>query len=386
MPECLADSLGANDKVLVKEIEPQSTHIRTHASNKLEPDLEAEVELSEVPFRLEAGGALERVAIRYAIYGRLNKERSDAVLVCHALSGSARVADWWPEMFGTAGLWDLDRTCVVGTNILGSCYGSTGPSSIDPQTGRGYGANFPLITVRDVVRAQALALQQLGIQRLKAVIGGSVGGMQALQWAVDFPEYVDLAISIAAAPLSAMGLALNHLQRQAIQLDPIYNVGQTPARGLELARAIAMCSYKSADLFDERHGRRANCNGKQLEEPLRSIQERFDIAGYLDHQGSKFAARFDADSYMVISKAMDTFDLGRGFESETAACQRIRCPVLLVGISSDWLFPAHDVLGLADRMRDAGVHCCYRELASNHGHDAFLADAPKLASLLREHL
>src|SRR5271169_1487790 len=194
------------------------------------------------PFRLEGGGALQPVSVRYAVYGELNERRDNAVLVCHALSGSARVADWWPEMFSNTpshadaardgdpggSVFDLSRDCVICTNILGSCYGSTGPASTNPATGKPFGPDFPLVSIRDMVHVQAHVLEELGVKRLRTVIGASIGGMQALQWAVDYPERVENGIAIGTAPLSAMGLALNHLQRKVIQLDPQFNGGKYP--------------------------------------------------------------------------------------------------------------------------------------------------------------
>jgi homoserine O-acetyltransferase len=345
-----------------------------------EPTLEGDFTFAvDTPFRLDSGGALQPVTLHYAIYGKL---REEAILICHALSGSARAADWWPEMFGTKRPFDTDRDCVIGINVLGSCYGSTGPGSIDPRTTKPYGPDFPLITIRDMVRAQAQLLRHLGVERLSVVIGGSIGGMQALQWAVDFPELVGTAVAIGATPLSAMGLALNHLQRQVIRLDPDFRGGrydEQPARGLGIARSIAMCTYKSAGLFHQRFARKPNRNG---EDPLAALDNRYDIAGYLDYQGGKLVERFDANSYLVISKAMDTFDLALGYESEEQALRRIRAKVLLVGISSDWLFPAADVRALLARLRAASVHSQYLELVSEHGHDGFLADTRLLAPLL----
>lgn len=358
-------------------------------SAPLEPTVEADFTFArDEPFRLAGGGGLQPVTLRYALYGQLNKARDNAILVCHALSGSARVADWWPQLFGAESLFDTTRYCVVGINVIGSCYGSTGPSSPHPtRPGETYGGDFPLVTIGDMVRAQARLLDQLGVGRLYGVIGGSVGGMQALRWAVDFPEKVERCVAIGAAPLSAMGLALNHLQRQAIRNDPAwlegnYAPGAQPVGGLALARAIAMCSYKSAELFDERFARRPDRSG---EDPHGSITGRFDIAGYLDYQGRGFTGRFDANSYLVISKAMDNFDLARGYESEEAALRRISARLLLVGISSDWLFPARDVRSLAERARAEGVDTAYAELASTHGHDGFLADAGALAPIVRPH-
>ena len=352
-------------------------------SEALQPTREGDLTLAfGEPFCLEAGGELQPISIRYAVYGGLDERRDNAVLVCHALSGSGRVADWWPEMFGP--VFDLKRDCVICSNVLGSCYGSTGPASINPNTGKPFGPDFPLVTIRDMVRAQAHLLEELGVKRLRTVIGASIGGMQALQWAVDYPERVEHCIAIGAAPLSAMGLALNHLQRKAIELDPDFEGGRyepeaQPARGLGLARAIGMISYKSAELLEVRYARKPNRNG---EDPLRAIAERYDVAGYLDHQGETFVKRFDANSYLVISKAMDTFELGRGYLSEQEALRRIKAHISLVGISSDWLFPAKDVHDLAQRIEAAGVQCDYTEFETAHGHDGFLAETDAIAAVV----
>jgi len=265
----------------------------------------------------------------------------------------------------------------VGINVLGSCYGSTGPTTLDRRRGRPYGARFPLVTIGDMVRAQYLALRQLGILRLTAVIGGSIGGMQALRWATDFPALLDVCCAIGATPLPAMGLALNHLQRQAILSDPAWQDGDyttQPVAGLALARAIAMCSYKSAALFDARFGRRPDRSG---EDPRKMLTGRYDVAGYLDHQGEKFVRRFDANSYLVLSKAMDTFDL------TDAELARIRARIHLVGLSSDWLFPAAGVRALAHRLRAVNVAVQYDEIITDHGHDGFLAEPDAVAPCLR---
>jgi homoserine O-acetyltransferase len=353
----------------------------------VEPTLEADFTFAlEEPFRLATGGCLQPVTLRYALYGELNAARDNAILVCHALSGSARVADWWPQLLGAGQPFDTSRYCVIGINVLGSCYGSTGPLSENPQTpGLPYGGAFPLVTISDWVRTQARLLDHLGIERLHAVAGGSIGGMQALQWAVDFPRRVERCIAVGAAPLSTMGLALNHLQRQAIRNDPAwaggsYTAEAQPVRGLALARAIAMCTYKSAELFTERFARRPDRSG---EDPYHLLDGRFDIAGYLDYQGQIFTRRFDANSYLVISKAMDTFELSRGYESERAALERVRAQTLMVGITSDWLFPETDVRALALRAREAGANVSYTELQSLHGHDGFLADMELLAPVIR---
>jgi homoserine O-acetyltransferase len=359
-------------------------------SAALEPTVEADFTFArDEPFRLAGGGSLQPVTLRYALYGELNEARNNAILVCHALSGSARVADWWPQLFGPDSLFDTTRYCVIGINVLGSCYGSTGPSSLNPERpGETYGCDFPVVTISDMIGAQARLLDELGVERLSCIIGGSIGGMQALRWAVDFPERVERCVAIGAAPLSALGLALNHLQRQAIRSDPMWREGRygqdaQPVKGLALARALAMCSYKSAELFEERFARRPDRSG---EDPHGSMSGRFDIAGYLDYQGLIFTRRFDANSYLLISKAMDNFDLARGYESEEEALRRISARLLMVGISSDWLFPASGVRALTERARAAGVDATYLELVSSHGHDGFLADAALLAPLVRRHL
>ena len=339
-------------------------------------------------FALECGRRLRPVNLRYAMYGEPNAACDNVVLVCHALSGSAEVAEWWPELFEDPRLFGNDRYCVLSSNILGSCYGSTGPDSLDPETGKPYGANFPLVTIGDMVRAQRELLAHLDIPRVKLVIGGSIGGMQAIEWAIDFPEMVEHCVAIGAVPLGAMGLALSHLQRQAIALDAQWNGGQyakhdPPVKGLALARAIAMCSYKSAELFEHRFGRNPNRNG---EDPWANHQARFDVAGYLDYQGRKFIERFDANAYLAITRSMDTWDPARTHGSAEAAYGRIRAHVTLVGISSDWLFPAADVRSLGEQLRAIGVDCDYHEIDSSHGHDSFLAEPEKLAVILAAHL
>ena len=355
----------------------------------LEPTFEGDYTFAvEQPFRLAAGGELEAVTLRYALYGELNERRDNAILVPHALSGSARVADWWPDMFGEGSPFDTSRYCIIGTNVIGSCYGSTGPTSINPRTGRRYAADFPVVTIGDMVRAQVELMNHLGVEHLRGVVGGSIGGMQALEWATSHPERVERCIAIGATPLSAMGLALNHLQRQAVCNDPkwrggAYPTDDPPVAGLAQARSLAMCTYKSAELFTERFARRPDRSG---ENPHESLTARFDVAGYLDYQGESFTRRFDANSYLIVSKAMDTFDLGRDAAAEQTTLRLIQARVLLVGISSDWLFPAADVRALAERMRTAGVDAQYAELVSSHGHDGFLADADKLAGIISEAL
>jgi homoserine O-acetyltransferase len=344
------------------------------------------------PLDLECGQSLINPTLHYAVYGRLNAARDNAVLVCHALTGSALVGSWWPEIFAPGAVLSIQHDFVICINMLGSCYGSTGPGSVNPATGQAYGPDFPLISIRDNVRAQSLLLDSLGIRRLRLVLGGSIGGMQALEWAIHDPARVERSVVIAVAPLTAMGLALNHLQRQAIQNDPEWLGGRylphlQPRRGLALARQIGMLSYKSAPLFEERFARNPNRNG---EDPWASVNElggliggRFDIAGYLDHQGLRFIDRFDANSYLAILRTMDTWDPLRGVERPDDVFGRIRARLSFVGISSDWLFTADSVRKFAETIRAAGVQSDYREMVSEHGHDAFLAEQVELVQLLQ---
>ncbi len=340
---------------------------------------------------LESGSRLAKPTLRYATYGRLNAARDNAVLVCHALSGSASVGSWWPEVFAPGGVLSLDRDFVICINILGSCYGSTGPGSVDPLTGAAYGPEFPLVSIRDNVRAQAELLDSLGVGRLRLILGGSIGGMQALEWSILNPERVEKAAIVGVAPLSAMGLALNHLQRLAIQNDPDWNGGyyspqQPPRRGLALARQIGMISYKSATLLEERFSRKPNRNGEDPWAPNDQggglIGGRFDIAGYLDYQGQRFVERFDANAYLAILRTMDTWDPLSG-ATPGEVFSRIRARLSFVGISSDWLFPPESVRELAEQVRAAGVNADYREMSTSHGHDAFLAEQAELVRLLQ---
>jgi homoserine O-acetyltransferase/O-succinyltransferase len=289
-------------------------------------------------------------------------------------------------------LLSLDDDFVICVNLLGSCYGSTGPGSVDPETGAVYGRNFPLVSIRDNVRAQAALLDSLGVHRLSLVLGGSIGGMQALEWAMHEPDRVEKAAIVAAAPLAAMGLALNHLQRQAIENDPDWMEGnylpqRPPVKGLALARQIAMISYKSASLFDERFGRQPNRTG---EDPWSSLQEghglvggRFDIAGYLDTQGQRFLDRFDANAYLAILRTMDTWDPLRGGRRPKDVFGGIKARLAFVGISSDWLFPPDAVREFAHTIRQTGVDATYQQMESSHGHDAFLAEQAELICLLQ---
>jgi homoserine O-acetyltransferase len=341
---------------------------------------------------LECGRSLAGITLHYAVYGKLNAARDNAVLVCHALSGSALVGEWWPEVFGPGALLSLEHDFVICINLLGSCYGSTGPSSVNPETGEPYGADFPIISIRDNVLAQSKLLDSLGIRKLRLVMGGSLGGMQALEWTIQHPDRVEKALIVGVAPLGAMGLALNHLQREAIRHDPDWQNGsylpqKPPRRGLSLARQIAMLSYKSGPLFEERFARNPNRNG---EDPWGLddfggglIGGRFDIAGYLDEQGRRFVERFEANSYLAILRTMDTWEPLRGGGSSDEIFGKIKAQLTFVGINSDWLFPPGDVRRFAETIRATGVSVDYREMTSDHGHDAFLAEQVDLVRLLQ---
>jgi homoserine O-acetyltransferase len=299
--------------------------------------------------QLDCGGLLPAVEQRVTIYGTPNADGSNVALVPHALTGSSRVADWWPAMLAHDAPLDLRRWCVVGINALGSCYGSTGPKD----------DSFPTVSVADVVRAQARALGGIGIRKVHWVIGASLGGMQALQWALDFPERVSQATIIGAHDhQSAMGIALNALQRDAIALDP--------KRGVRLARKIAMLSYKSDDLLKDRHERRPDRKGRPY----------FDVEGYLDHQADLFEARMDPRAYVSLTKTMDSQDVRDRSSHNTNP--RLR----FIGISSDWLFRPQEIRAAVARLTACGFATDYRELTSTHGHDAFLAEPRVLTGLL----
>lgn len=321
---------------------------------------------SDEPFELECGKTLSSLALRCTIYGQLNADKSNAVLVFHALTGSSKIAEWWSDIIGDEKVLDTSQFAFVCVNYIGSCYGSTGADSFK-FLGKNNKKEFAPVTVRDIVRSQIYLLERLGIEKFAAVIGGSVGGMCALQTAVDYPEIADHFVVIGATPLSAFGLALNHIQRKALDIE----------NDVQIARQIATLSYKSPEIFNERFARKPNRNG---ENPRENYESRFDVAGYLDYQGEIFTERFCADSYRVITKAMDLFDLN---DEEIS---KIKAKITLVGISSDLLFPAKDVEDLAKRFESNGVNIEYVEFVSPDGHDAFLSDTAQMSEILRQAL
>ncbi|HXM19549.1 MAG TPA: homoserine O-acetyltransferase [Candidatus Tumulicola sp.] len=313
-------------------------------------------------FALRHGGVLPYVDIACSMYGRTADE-APVVLVCHALTGSSRAAEWWGDLIGSGLLLDTDRYCVACCNALGGCYGSTGPASLAPDGVR-WGRRFPVVTVEDMVRAQHDTLRRLGVNRIAVAIGGSLGGMQALQWGAAYPSAVSGVVSVGATGrMSPMAIGLNSAARAAVRIE-----GRA---GLRVARMIGMLSYKSAALLWQRHGRRGN---RGAEDPGSALDARFDVEGYLEHQGDKLAARLDPDSFLYLTKAMDLFDL------DPAGW---RVPALLVGISSDWLYPVEEVKATAASL---GPSADYVEFQSDHGHDGFLADAAQLSAIVRPFL
>ena len=331
-------------------------------SETVEPKYEGDFILSD--FALESGAILPEAVQHYAVFGEINRDQSNVNLVFHALTGSARIDDWWRDLIGIGKALDTSEKAYICINFLGSRYGSTGGYSLK-LLGKNNEEEFPLVTVADIAGAQKQVLDFLGIIKLQSLVGGSVGGMCALQFASLFPEVAEKCVAIGACELSAMGLALNHLQREALKHEK--NVG--------LARQIAMISYKSPELFNQRFARRPNRNG---ENPRQSFDQRFDVAGYLDYQSEIFKNRFDAETFKVISKAMDLFELS------DAEIQAIKAKTYFVGISSDWLFPASDVKILSERFNKNGANAEYIELISPDGHDAFLSDTTKMNEILKE--
>jgi homoserine O-acetyltransferase len=288
------------------------------------------------------------------------------------------VGDWWNGMVGAGKLFDPAHWCVIGVNALGSCYGSTGPASPAPD-GAPYASRFPIVAVADMVEAQRRALEKLGIERIAVVLGGSLGGMQALTWALDHGPLVDHAVMIGAYDtFSAMGIGLNAVARQAIYNDPQFAGGDypldvQPTQGVRLARMIAMLTYKSDILFETRFGNRLDRAGG---EPARNRNDRFDVEGYLAYQGDIFAKRMDANAYLALTRAMDLFDVRNRKPADTLP------RLTFVGIENDWLFPKHYIAAAAERFAAQGYACSYHTFPTHHGHDAFLAEAEALSEII----
>ncbi len=357
------------------------------------------------PLALQSGAQVRDYTLAYETYGTLNADRSNAVLVCHALNASHHVAGvyagqdksegWWDNMIGPGKPVDTNRFFVIGVNNLGSCFGSTGPMHTHPDTGQVYGADFPVVTVEDWVNAQALLLDRLGVQQLAAVLGGSLGGMQALSWTLQYPDRVRHAVVVASAPnLTAENIAFNEVARRAIVTDPdfhgghFYQHGVVPQRGLRIARMVGHITYLSDDVMNEKFGRelRDAVTGNATGYKYSTQDVEFQIESYLRYQGDKFSEYFDANTYLLITRALDYFDPARSHGGDlSAAFARTAAKFLLISFTTDWRFsPARSremVQALLDNQRDVS----YAEIDAPHGHDAFLLDDARYMNVVRSY-
>jgi homoserine O-acetyltransferase len=341
------------------------------------------------PLRLDSGGRLDHVEIAYRTYGVLNAERSNAILVCHALTGDQHVASqhpitgkpgWWTQMVGPGKPLDPTRHFIICSNVIGGCMGTTGPSSIDPATGKPWGLSFPVITIADMVRAQVMLVDALGVDQLFAVVGGSMGGMQALQWAADYPERVYSVVCLAAAARhSAQNIAFHELGRQAIMADPDWRGGDygahggRPEKGLGVARMAAHITYLSEQALQRKFGRELQRDGLSW-----GFDADFQVESYLRHQGAVFVDRFDANSYLYITRATDYFDMAAAHDGLLAEAfvkaRDVRFCVL--SFTSDWLYPTPESRAIVRALNAAGARASFLEIESDKGHDAFLLDEP----------
>jgi homoserine O-acetyltransferase len=349
--------------------------------------------------RLRSGAVMERYELAYETYGELSAASDNAVLVCHALNASHHVAGidandpknvgWWDNLVGPGKPLDTKRFFVVGVNNLGGCHGSTGPASINPGTGKPWGADFPLVTVEDWVEVQARLADHLGIERFAVVMGGSLGAMQALQWALSYPDRIRHALVIAAAPkLSAQNIAFNEVARQAIMTDPdfhggnFYEHGVVPRRGLRLARMIGHITYLSDDAMAEKFGRILRNDALKF-----NFDVEFEIESYLRYQGDKFSDYFDANTYLRITKALDYFDPAADYGGDlTKALARAKAGFLVVSFTSDWRFSPARSREIVKALVDNRLNVSYAEIDAPHGHDAFLMEDPRYHDLIRAYL
>lgn len=356
------------------------------------------IEFPELP--LDSGLVLSPVTLAYETYGSLNSDRSNAVLILHALSGDAHVAGyhkgarrsgWWDAMVGPGKAFDTDRYFVICSNVIGGCQGSSGPSSLAPDTGRPYGLKFPVVTVPDMVRAQSLLVDHFGIERLLSVCGGSMGGMQALQWVTAHPERVASCIPIACTYRhSPMQIAFNEVGRQAIMRDPNwrngdYYGGNPPDTGLTIARMIGHVTYLSDESMRQKFGRRLQ-DKEVLGYDFASLD--FEVENYLKHQGEVFTLRFDANSYLYITKALDYFDLtnGHGTLVEAFADVPPDTRFLVIAFSSDWLYPPYQSKEIVRALKGSGLDCTYLEINASFGHDSFLIEVDQQTHLIKNFL
>ena len=349
---------------------------------------------SRLPLMLAGGQELDDVTVAYETYGTLDEERSNAILILHALTGDAHAAGyhegsvqpgWWDAMIGPRKAFDSEKHFIICSNVLGGCQGTTGPSSINRVTGKRYDLDFPLITISDMVEVQRHLIDHLGIKRLRAVAGGSMGGMQGLEWLARYPDRLRSAILVAtAAKHSPQQIAFNEVGRQAIMSDPRWQEGhydgQPPAKGLAVARMIGHITYMSEASMAEKFGRRTREAG-----PRHQFSRGFEVEEYLHHKGNRFVERFDANSYLYITHAMDSYDFSRGKDLHHAFAG-LEAQVLLVGFRSDWLYPAAQMRELARACQRAGADGTFCEIDSTYGHDAFLLEIDELTHLIRHFL
>jgi homoserine O-acetyltransferase len=348
------------------------------------------------PFCLESGATLGPVTIAYETYGRLNADHSNAILICHALSGSGHAAGyhgaeddkpgWWDECIGPGKAFDTERFFVICSNVVGSCYGSTGPMDDDPATGKPYGLRFPVVTIADMVQAQVKLVDHLGIDRLLCVAGGSMGGMQVLEWAAHHPERVRAVIPLATtAQHSPMLIAFSEVGRQAIYADPYWNEGdyyladKKPDAGLAVARMVGHITYLSEESMQQKFGRRL----QDIEQYGYEFETEFEVESYLKYNGNSFTRRFDANSYLYVTKAMDYFDLSQATGSLAAAfANSTAVKYLVVSFTSDWLYPSYHSKRLVSALTAAGADVTYLDIQSSWGHDAFLLEVETMTRLL----
>jgi homoserine O-acetyltransferase len=344
--------------------------------------------------RLEGGGELSPLALAYETYGRLSQAKDNAILVAHALSGDAHCAGWhctedkrpgwWDMLIGPGKALDTEKYFVVCANVIGGCSGSTGPSSPNPSTGRPYGTDFPIITIGDMVNAQVMLLDHLGIERLLAVVGGSMGGMQALEWAVSHPDRAHVCIPMAtAARQPTQAIAFNEVGRQAIMADPDWNGGHyyegaAPSKGLSVARMVGHITYLSDEAMQEKFGRRL----RDIHDYSFTFSADFEVESYLRHQGLSFTGRFDANTYLYITRALDYFDLSRRHGTLVQAFQEVRARFLVLAFNSDWLHPPYQLKEIVGALRASHKHVSYYEVDTHYGHDAFLLEREKMERVI----
>ncbi len=346
------------------------------------------------PLGLESGKTLGPVTLAYETYGKLNHDKSNAVLILHAFSGDAHAAGyhkddekpgWWDTIIGPGKAFDTDKYFVICSNSIGGCKGSTGPSSIDPVTGQPFGLDFPIITISDMVNAQEKLITHLGIEKLLCVAGGSMGGMQALQWVANFPHRVASAIPIATTSKhSPQQIAFDEVGRQAVMADPVWNKGNyygkgQPERGLAMARMIGHITYMSDQSMEEKFSRKLNDKDFSF-----SFKTDFQVEGYLRYKGDNFVKRFDANSYLYITKAMDYFDVSG--EKLLPIGVKVETKFLVISFQSDWLYPSYQSKDIAQNLKLKGVDVTYCEIKSTYGHDAFLLEAESESRLIKHFL